>query len=148
MPEAETCAEWMDTRCPTRRAHRKTLVAKRDFRADTEVTIPTGTAGNLAMVGQETNVMATFDGGSRTVHGSKPGAGSAGVWHQTQRQWTELFTMTKTFPCGTTPRAAEKTARAMLEALRHEACPAGSVLCSGDNLAIVRYCAGNGRLTE
>eukprot|EP00974_Lingulodinium_polyedra_P124426 11190622-Lingulodinium_polyedra.AAC.1 len=57
--------------------------------------------------------------------------------------------MTKAFPCGATPRAAEAwVGRAALEALRREACPAGSALCSGDNLAIVRYCAGSGRLTE
>eukprot|EP00974_Lingulodinium_polyedra_P104102 10076057-Lingulodinium_polyedra.AAC.1 len=51
------------------REHRRTPVAKRDLRAGTKATIPAGSSGDLATIGQGTDAAATFDGGPRTVHG-------------------------------------------------------------------------------
>eukprot|EP00974_Lingulodinium_polyedra_P133756 11226869-Lingulodinium_polyedra.AAC.1 len=65
-------------------------------------------------------------------------SGAAVVRHRARGQWVALFTVTRAFPCGAAARAAEVWAgRAVLEALRRDACPSGTTLCSGDNLAIV-----------
>eukprot|EP00974_Lingulodinium_polyedra_P010748 1035838-Lingulodinium_polyedra.AAC.1 len=59
------------------------------------------------------------------------------------------MTITRAVPSGADPRTAEALAAgAALGTLFHPVCPVSNTRCAGDDLGIVRVCAGSGRLSE
>eukprot|EP00974_Lingulodinium_polyedra_P096276 9334455-Lingulodinium_polyedra.AAC.1 len=95
--------------------------------------------------------MVTFDGGSRKVRGHDIAAGAAVPWTRSEASapWVRKMTTTCAVPSSADARTAEALAAGVaLDTLLRSDCPPGPAKCSGDNLGVVRFCAGSGRLTE
>ena len=146
--DAANCS-WHGWECVACGRHCRDLVARRRIQPGTELTIPFGTGGLRGWSGEAPEGLVTFDGGARTVRGWDVAAGAAVLWRSGPTGGREpAVTYTWLLPGGADSQEAEAWgARAALSLAAHElGADVAAPTVAGDNLAVVRYCAGNGRL--
>ena len=141
-------ARWIEERCVERRRHRVSLVALGALTQGQEVTVGTrispGGDGDRAY-----GLEATFDGGVRDIHGARVGGAGAVLWGVDPRDGLlrRVASASMALPEVTDSQVAEAWGAHLVVLLLHER-PDGErrVRISGDNLAVVRHCAAQGRL--
>ena len=141
---------WHLTRCWDCGHHRRILRAAVDLGPDDEITIALGQSGNTGWAAEQTGMIVTFDGGARPVQGRNVAAGAAVLWgHDTQGEWRPSVTRSTAIPYHVDSQIAEAWGARMALDFLCEA-PEGprEVRICGDNLGVIRYCAGTGRASR
>ena len=123
------------------------MTAARNLSAHDELTVARGQTGNTGWAAENIGTIITFDGGARPVRGRQVAAGAAVLWgHTDQGEWQPRLTRTTALPFLADSQIAEAWgARMALELLLGAPEGTRDVRICGDNLGIVRYCAGTGR---
>ena len=141
-------ARWIEDRCVECRRHRVSLVTMGALTQGQEITV-----GTRVSRGGDSDrafgIEATFDGGVRDVQGTRVGGAGAVLWGVDPRDGllTRVASASMALPEVTDSQVAEAWGVHLVALLLRER-PDGErrVRISGDNLAIVRHCAAQGRL--
>ena len=146
VPSAEANAEWQVTQCPHCRGHRACLRALSALDADAEVLV----SGNPSPAWDDFAwpLEATFDGGARTVNGRRVAGAGVALWaHTAGAPPARLASVTIAIPWDAGAQTAEAIGcGAALHLLAALSPPHRAARIVGDNLAVIRYCAGSARL--
>lgn len=143
-------AVWHTERCHACGQHVRHLQALQDIQQHEEVTIPLGHSGNIGWAAEHPGTIITFNGGAREIQGQKVAAGAAIHWeHDQASAWIPSSTGTAALPYHADSQIAEAYGALMaLRLLAAAAARHSRVRICGDNLGVVRYCAGTGRATR
>ena len=142
-----TC-DWVSWRCDGCGRQCRDLVTRRPARAGEELTVPCDARGVLGWDGDVGARLITFDGGSREIDGWTVAAGAAILWRAgPEGDLQPGVTRTWILPGGADSQEAEAWGgRMAMELAGAELQDGERATIAGDNLAVVRYCAGTGRL--
>ena len=140
-------AIWHPTRCAGCGHHRRVLCAAYDLAPEDEITVALGQTGNTGWAAEVVGMIITFDGGARPVRGRAVAAGAAVLWgHDEHGAWRPRLTRTTALPYQVDSQIAEAWGAIMaLELLCNAPDGPRDVRICGDNLGVIRYCAGTGR---
>ena len=146
VPPSRATAVWEVQRCPSCRDVRATLLAVTPLRRGAEITVPSNPspAGEACLWPLE----ASFDGGARTLEGVPSAGAGAALWaHPPDGGPPILLAETLVaLPPSATAQIAEAVG---CSAALHLLCRWGrgprAARVSGDNLGVIRFCAGTSR---
>ena len=150
LPEPRVTASpnssWTSLQCPSCGTHRAILRADRDLSRGDEVTVPFRLS--LCTEDSDRPVPATFDGGARRVDGVAHAGAGATLWLRTATGPPRCVAMAfLALPNGDNAQLAEAMGgRLAINLLRTSAADRRQATIAGDNLQVVRYCAGTSRL--
>ena len=146
----EANAVWNTERCHACGQQVRHLRALRDIQQHEEITIPRGHSGNIGWAAEHPGTIITFDGGAREIQGQRVAAGAAIHWeHDQTGAWPPSSSGTAALPYHADSQVAEAYGALMaLRLLAAITTPHSRVRICGDNLGVVRYCAGTGRATR
>ena len=147
MEGLEANAYWSTGRCRECGQQTRHLRALQEIAQHSEVTIPLGHSGNIGWAAEHPGTIITFDGGAREVRGHKVAAGAAIHWeHSLGGEWAARSTCTAALPYQVDSQMSEAYGALMaLHLLADIDTPHHRVRICGDNLGVIRYCAGTGR---